>query len=196
MELSRFEDALTFAVRLHSGQFRKGTDIPYIAHLLGVTSIAMEYGATETEAIAAVLHDAAEDQGGQTILDEIERRFGEDVAAIVRGCSDTLETPKPAWFKRKKEHIRELSGSSPSILLVSAADKLYNSRAILTDYRVVGDALWSRFKGKKRGTLWYYRALVEAYRQAGAHPLLVDELDRVVSEIEHLVRERQVRDDL
>jgi GTP pyrophosphokinase len=196
MELSRFEDALTYATRLHSGQLRKGSDTPYIAHLLGVTSIVLEYGATETEAIAAVLHDAAEDQGGRRTLDEIRRRFGEEVAAIVLGCSDTLETPKPPWFKRKKEYIRAISGSSPSVLLVSAADKLYNARAILTDYRVLGDALWSRFKGKKRGTLWYYRSLVEAYREAGVHPLLVDELERVVSEIEHLVRERHVRDDL
>ena len=182
----QFEKALTLATRLHATQVRKGTTIPYIAHLLGVASIAMDYGADEEEAIAALLHDAAEDQGGEETLHRIEQRFGSRVAEIVAGCSDTFEFPKPAWRKRKEDYISRMATESASIRLVSAADKLHNARSILADYRVLGEELWSRFNGGKDGTLWYYRALVEAFRDAGTNPLLVNELDLVVSEIERL----------
>jgi GTP pyrophosphokinase len=185
----RFEQALTFATRLHAAQYRKGTDIPYVAHLLGVASIALDYGATEDEAIAALLHDAVEDQGdaGRT-LEEVRRRFGEGVATIVLGCSDADVIPKPPWRTRKEDYIAHLPGVGPSVCLVSAADKLHNARAILADYRVLGEALWDRFRGGKEGTLWYYRALVTAFRQSGTKPALIDELDLVVSELERLSR--------
>ena len=153
----RFEEALTFATRLHATQTRKGGDIPYIAHLLGVTSIALEYGATEDQAIAALLHDAMEDQGGRPTLEKIREKFGPEVADIVEHCSDsdvdTKTGRKKPWRQRKKTYIENLSGAPPSVLLVSAADKLHNARTILADYRVLGDDLWPRFNGKKKGTL-------------------------------------------
>ena len=182
---ARFEEALTYAARLHAGQLRKGTKIPYVAHLLSVASIALRHGADEDEAIAALLHDAVEDQGGAATREEIRRRFGENVARIVDGCTDTDVTPKPPWKPRKEAYIAHVREAPPSVRLVSAADKLDNARAILADYRLVGEALWKRFTGGKAGTLWYYRSLVRTFRETGSSPL-VDELDRVVSEIERL----------
>ena len=180
---SRFEAALIFATRLHATQVRKATHIPYIAHILAVTSIAIEHGANEDEAIAALLHDAVEDQGGQATAEEIRRRFGDTVAEIVLACSDTDVTPKPPWRERKAAYIAHARTASASVKLVSAADKLHNMRSILTDYRALGDALWDRFKGGKEGTLWYYRALVGALRDERI-AVLVDELERAVSELE------------
>ncbi len=184
---ARFEEALILAVRWHAGQVRKETTIPYIAHLLGVASLVLEQGADEDEAIAALLHDAVEDQGGAVALEEIRRRFGDRVAEIVAGCTDAWTTPKPPWRERKEAYIAHLRQASASVRLVSAADKLHNARSILADYRALGDALWSRFNGGKAGTLWYYRALVETLQAADPTPL-VEELDRVVSEIERLAR--------
>ena len=183
---AKFTEALIYATQLHATQVRKGSGVPYIAHLLGVASLALEYGATEEEAIAALLHDAIEDQGGAPIRAEIQRRFGETVAAIVEGCTDTDITPKPPWRDRKEAYIAHIATASASVRLVSAADKLYNAQSILKDYRQLGDDLWQRFTGKKEGTLWYYRSLVEAFRQADSNPL-IEELDRVVSELERLV---------
>jgi (p)ppGpp synthase/HD superfamily hydrolase len=180
-----FEEALVFATRLHREQMRKGTMIPYISHLLGVASIVLEHGGNEDEAIAALLHDAIEDQGGASTRQEIRRRFGDTVVAIVDGCTDAEVIPKPPWRMRKEAYIAHLAHASPSVRLVSAADKLHNARAILTDYRILGNALWRRFHGGKEGTLWYYRALVNAFRATGTTPL-IEELDRVVSEIERL----------
>lgn len=184
MNLSpRFEQALQYAVLVHAHQVRKGSGIPYIAHLLGVASIAFEYGAKEDEAIAALLHDAGEDAGGEGRIADIRLRFGDAVADIVEGCTDAVVIPKPPWRKRKEEYIAHVPSASASVRLVSASDKLHNSRAILSDLRQVGDQVWARFKGGKDGTLWYYRSLVTAFRQAGNSPL-VDELDRVVTELE------------
>jgi len=180
---SRFEEALQYAVVAHAGQMRKGSGVPYIAHLLGVASIALEYGANEDEAIGALLHDAAEDAGGRGRLEDIRQKFGDAVAAIVEGCTDTFETPKPEWRKRKEDYIAHIATASPSVRLVSAADKLHNARAILRDYRRVGEALWPRFNGGRDGTLWYYRALVTAFRAAGTNELM-EELGRVVGEVE------------
>lgn len=184
----RFNEALTFAADLHATQERKGSGVPYIAHLLGVSSIALEYGATEDEAIAALLHDAIEDRGGAATREEIRRRFGDRVTEIVDGCTDSDITPKPPWQKRKEAYIAHLPTASPSVILVSAADKLHNARSILQDYRILGEELWDRFKGGKAGTLWYYRALVEAFRKTPNSPFLIDELDRTVTEIDRLVR--------
>lgn len=187
MKLSeRFTDALVFATELHANQTRKGGGVPYIAHLMGVASIALEYGANEDEAIAALLHDAIEDQGGAATREEIRRRFGDTVTEIVDGCTDADTTPKPPWRQRKEAYIARLPKESASVHIVSAADKLYNARSVLTDYRLIGDAVWERFQGGKTGTLWYYRAVVEAFRATEPTPL-VDELERVVNELESLV---------
>lgn len=182
----RFTEALVFATQLHANQVRKGSGVPYISHLLGVASIALEYGANEDEAIAALLHDAVEDQGGAATREEIRRRFGDTVTAIVDGCTDSDTIPKPPWRQRKEAFIASIPAASPSVLLVSASDKLYNSRSILKDYRVLGESVWERFKGGKEGTLWYHRTLVEAYCKVSSSPL-IDELERVVSELEQLV---------
>lgn len=181
----KFTEALTFATELHATQKRKGSGVPYIAHLLGTASIALEYGSNETEAIAALLHDAIEDQGGAPTREAIRRRFGDAVTAIVDGCTDADTIPKPSWRQRKEAYIARIPTASASVLLVTAADKLYNARSVLKDYQVLGEELWQRFAGGKAGTLWYYRALVEALRTAASTPL-VEELDRVVTQIEQL----------
>ena len=181
----RFEEALTYAARLHREQVRKGSGVPYLSHLLSVAGIALEHGASEDEAIAALLHDAVEDQGGATTLAEIRRRFGDTVADIVAGCSDTDVVPKPPWRPRKEAYVAHLASASSSARLVSAADKLHNARSILTDYRRLGEGVWTRFAGGKEGTLWYYRAVVQAFRAYEPTPL-VDELERAVEEMERL----------
>jgi (p)ppGpp synthase/HD superfamily hydrolase len=179
----KFERALVYAARLHRDQYRKGTRIPYVTHLLAVASIVGENGGTEDEVVAALLHDAPEDQGGEAILEEIRARFGDEVAQIVDGCTDTYEDPKPPWRERKERYLAHLAGASGSVRLVSSADKLHNARAVLSDYRLLGEDLWSRFNGGKEGTLWYYRAIVDVLRIKNDSPT-VEELDRVVSEME------------
>ncbi len=189
---TRFEAALALAAWLHADQVRKGTRIPYIAHLLSVAGIALDYGADEDEAIAALLHDAVEDQGGDEVLGRIRGRFGSGVAAIVLACSDTTETPKPPWCERKKAYVAHIATASPSARLVSAADKLHNARSILADFDALEAEDWKRFTGGRDGTLWYYRALVDAFRAADepGEPSrvrlgsLIDELDRVVAAVE------------
>ena len=191
MKLSnKFEEALTYATGAHGNQMRKKTGIPYVAHILGVAAIALEYGANETEAIGALLHDTVEDCGGEERLRDIRERFGDDVAEIVDGCTDTYETPKPPWLERKRTYIEHLKDSDSSTRLVSASDKLHNTRAILAELRRSGLEVFERFAGKKDGTVWYYRTLVTAFRQHGEHADLIDELDRVVSEIEKFVPEQ------
>lgn len=182
----RFTDALTFATQLHANQIRKGSGVPYLAHLLGVTSIALEYGANEDEAIAALLHDAIEDQGGAATREEIRRRFGDTVTDIVDGCTDADTIPKPPWRQRKEAYIASIPTASTSVRLVSASDKLHNARSILNDYRRLGDSLWECFHGGKDGTLWYYRSVLEALLSTESTPL-VEELERVVDELEGLV---------
>ena len=183
----RFEDALTLAARLHAGQLRKGTRIPYVAHLLGVAGLALEHGADEDEAIAALLHDAVEDQDLRPA--ELRRRFGQRVTEIVLGCTDARARPKPPWRKRKERYLRHLTHASPSVRLVSGCDKLHNARAILGDYRAHGERLWKRFSGRREGTLWYYREVVRRLRAHRTTPL-VAELARVVAELEELVAAR------
>lgn len=186
MKLSpAFEDALIYATRIHGGQLRKKTQVPYIGHLLGVTAIALEYGANETEAIGALLHDAVEDGGGPDRQKQIEKRFGKEVAVIVDGCTDTDKTPKPPWRERKENYIAHLATASSSTRLVSASDKLHNARAIVHNLREEGEPVWDRFKAGKPGALWYYRALVTAFRQHGKSEL-IEELNRVVTEMEKL----------
>ncbi len=181
-----FDDALAFVARLHRDQFRKDTSIPYISHLMAVSSLVLEFGGTETEAIAGLLHDAIEDQGGDRIRKVIQRRYGDEVTAIVDACTDAETIPKPPWRERKEEYIEHLKSAPDSIRLVSGCDKLHNARAILLDYREHGEKLWSRFTGRKDGTLWYYDEIRKVLLVKGPKQL-AHELDRVVSEIEALV---------
>jgi len=182
---SRFEGALILATRLHINQVRKSTRIPYVAHLLAVTALVLEDGGDEDQAIAALLHDAVEDQGGIEILDDIGRRFGERVARIVEGCSDSFESPKPPWRERKENYLRHLRVADIDILRVSLADKLHNACSILRDLQQHGDVIWERFKGGEDGTIWYYRSLVDVFRNNDFSPM-VGELQRVINKIEGL----------
>ncbi|HTJ47202.1 MAG TPA: HD domain-containing protein [Kofleriaceae bacterium] len=188
MMTSRYSDALVYACDLHRAQTRKGTDVPYVAHLLAVSALALEHGADEDEAIAAVLHDAVEDQGGEPTEAAIRARFGDRVADIVMGCTDAVVVPKPPWRERKERYVAHVAHASPSIRLVSACDKLHNARSILGDYRVLGEALWPRFTGGRDGTLWYYRALLDAFRASSPSipSGLEAELERTVAELERL----------
>jgi (p)ppGpp synthase/HD superfamily hydrolase len=193
-----FENALAYAARLHAEQTRKGSDTPYISHLLAVTAIALDHGATENEAIAALLHDAVEDQGGQDTLEEIRRRFGDQVAEIVAACSDTDELPKPPWRDRKEAFVERLRTEPYSVRLVVAADKLHNVRDVLRNYRIHGDDLWSQFKGGRDGTLWYYRAVVGALTEAGNPEetelnAIIEEIGDTISLLEQAIAERSRR---
>ena len=182
----KFEEAMIYASHVRAGQKRKGIETPYITHLLAVSSIVGENGGTENAAVAALLHDAPEDQGGKERLEDIRARFGDEVAEIVAGCSDTFEQPKPKWKERKERYIERIREDSNSVRLVSAADKLHNARSVLSDYRKLGGTLWERFNGGREGTLWYYGALVEAFQETGTNPSIVGELDRVVGQLKRL----------
>ena len=179
----RFDTAIQLARTLHAKQVRKGGPIPYIAHLLGVTSLVLEDGGDEDEAIAALLHDAVEDQGGPDTLALIRRSFGDRVADIVEACSDTDVEPKPPWRERKESYIEHLSSAERSALRVSLADKLHNARSILFDLREVGGAVWDRFRtGSVADQLWYYEALADAFAQRRAGPM-AEELRQTVADI-------------
>ena len=184
----RFGDALRWAAELHGDQMRKGTTIPYVSHLLAVTALVLEHGADEDEAIAALLHDAVEDQGGASTLAEIRRRFGDRVAEIVAAVSDTDMVPKPPWRERKEGYLHHLAEptTTTSALLVAAADKLHNARSILADLEVQGDQLWSRFNAGPDDQLWYYRSLVDILSRRLPGPL-TDELANVVGELERAI---------
>lgn len=190
MLTDRFTRALALATELHAGQTRKGTQVPYVGHVLGVTSIALHFGADEDEAIAALLHDAVEDAptalGAAGARARIRDDFGTRVLEIVEGCTDTDVTPKPAWLERKKAYVAHVPEASASVVLVSASDKVHNAGAILSDFHVIGHDVWRRFNADAgmRGVIGYYRGLVGAYRATAHHPRLVDELDRVVSALE------------
>jgi (p)ppGpp synthase/HD superfamily hydrolase len=184
----RFHEALVFAAELHAGQIRKGSGVPYIAHLLAVTSLVLENGGSEDQAIAALLHDAVEDQGGADTRERIAQRFGETVARLVDGCTDTDLFPKPAWRARKQAYLEHLRLAGEDVRLISLSDKVHNARSILEDYRNQGNAVWERFKGGREGCLWYYHELAGIFAQLGPFPL-AHELSRVVAELERLTHE-------
>jgi (p)ppGpp synthase/HD superfamily hydrolase len=183
----RFLRAVTFAAEKHKGQTRKASTIPYIAHLMGVTSLVLEAGGDEDLAISALLHDVVEDCGGQPMLKEVRRRFGKRVAKVVDGCTDADTDPKPPWRERKEKYIRHLKSADADTRLVSAADKLNNVRSILSDYRAVGESVWSRFNGGRDGTLWYYRTLLEVFLQHERNRITRD-LELAVNDLESLAR--------
>ena len=176
----KYDEALLFASELHRDQVRKGTGIPYLSHLLSVSALVLKNGGDEEQAIAGLLHDAAEDQGGQPTLDEIDTRFGERVARMVLDCTDSLVDPKPPWRARKEAYVASIALKPLDSLLVSLADKTDNARAILGGYREIGDEVWNRFSGRKEGTIWYYRSLSELFSRRMPGPL-ADELARTVS---------------
>lgn len=163
MLTERFDEALAYASRIHRDQRRKGTNTPYLSHLLGTTAIALENGADEDQAIAALLHDAVEDQGGAARLDDIRARFGDRVAEIVAHCTDTDIEPKPPWRARKENYIASLADKPVASVAVSLADKTHNAGAIVADLAAHGDSVWARFTGGREGSLWYYRRLVTAF---------------------------------
>jgi (p)ppGpp synthase/HD superfamily hydrolase len=183
----RFEEAFRFAARKHAGQLRKGTAAPYISHLMGVAGLVLEAGGDEDLAIAALLHDVVEDCGGVPMLKEVRRSFGKRVAHVVEGCTQEMDLP---WRERRENYIKHLRTADADVHLVSAADKLHNSRHILTDYHEIGEAIWDRFNGKREGTLWYYQALLKEFRRRKPNRI-VNELGRVVDELKDLAKPRR-----
>jgi (p)ppGpp synthase/HD superfamily hydrolase len=181
-----FEEALQYAAALHRAQRRKGGDVPYVAHLLAVTAHVLEHGGDQDEAIAALLHDAVEDQGGASTRDEILQRFGARVCAIVDGCTDTDVTPKPPWRARKEAFLRRLTRADRSVALVVGCDKLHNLRSVVNEYRQAGEALWERFRGGREGSLWYYERVSELLADQLPATLLA-ELQRVYAELQSLL---------
>jgi len=187
---SHFERAFQFAAEKHAGQTRKASRIPYLAHLMGVASLVLEAGGDEDLAIAALLHDVVEDCGGAPMLKEVRRRFGTRVAKVVDGCTDADTYPKPPWRERKENYLRHLKKADADTRLVSAADKLNNVRSILADYRELGESVWSRFKGGRDGTLWYYRALLGEFLRRPPNRV-TRELALAVKELESAARLKQ-----
>jgi GTP pyrophosphokinase len=181
---ARLAEATEFALTIHADQLRKGSEVPYISHLLGVASLVLESGGDQDQAIAGLLHDAIEDQGAEQEA-VIKARFGARVAAIVRGCTDADTMPKPPWRARKEAYIAHLETAGPDIWLVSCADKLYNARAIVTDLRALGDAMFDRFTGGKDGTLWYYTKLADLFARVSPGSLSV-ELGETVADMARL----------
>lgn len=183
MLTERFDEALQLAASLHRGQVRKVSNIPYVAHLLAVTALVLEHGGDEDEAIAALLHDAVEDQGGIETARAIRTRFGDRVADCVLACSDSTDQEKEAWSLRKERYIASLAAKPADALLVTSCDKLHNARSILADMEEIGPAVFDRFTAKRDGTLWYYRALADELTRLRPGPLSA-RLDAAVTEIE------------
>ena len=182
---NRFTDAIDFALVAHCAQVRKGTRIPYLSHLLAVASLVIEHDGDEDAAIAAVLHDAPEDQGGRAMVEQIRARFGAGVADIVVACTDTFDMPKPEWPPRKTKYVEHLADdASLGVCLVSAADKLHNARAIVVDLRHLGASTWDRFNAPREDQLWYYKELLRIFKERLSDKyVLVAELDLAVAEM-------------
>ncbi len=185
--------AVDYARHLHIER-RKGTGIPYLAHLFGVASLVMGeaglsgFPVTEVMVIAALLHDAVEDHGGAARLEDIRMNFGTDVARMVEGLSDSLvadSNDKNPWEQRKREYIDRLRGEAADVRLISAADKLYNARSILEDYRLIGPEIWRRFNRPREKQIWYFEAILDEFKSSGPSHI-VDELERVVAELKQI----------
>lgn len=188
---TRLQSAFRYAAEKHEGQARKQTSVPYLSHLMAVASLVLEAGGDEEMAIAALLHDVVEDCGGMPRLREVRKLFGDRVATIVEGCTDSFVEPKLEWKQRKNDYLEHVTRADPETRLVSAADKLHNVRTILTDYRKDGEKIWERFSGKKDGTLWYYRALSDEFQRTSNR--LSRELAIAVSELEEAVSKNTPR---
>jgi (p)ppGpp synthase/HD superfamily hydrolase len=182
----RFDRALLYATHVHGGQVRKETEIPYVAHLLAVSATVLEYGGDEDQAIAGLLHDAVEDQGGEPRLNDIRNRFGGRVAVMVQACSDSMADtaagqPKEDWQVRKERYLRHLHTLDTDTLLVSLSDKVHNARSILRDSRKkeIGELVWQRFSQSKERTIWYYEQLAKTFKEV-LPGQLADELGDIV----------------
>lgn len=200
---SKFDEALAYASAIHREQKRKSSGAPYIGHLLAVAGTIIEYKGTEDEAIAGLLHDAMEDQA--IPKSEIAAKFGDTVANIVEACSDTIITPKPPWKERKLHHIATIEKASPSVLLVTAADKLSNMRSLLDDYRyarlskVARARFWEPFKGGRDGSMWYYREMASAIGHGCMRDLersfnilrVLEEYNRAIEDLEELLSKHE-----
>jgi GTP pyrophosphokinase len=186
----KFDQALAYTAVIHAGQVRHKTRMPALAHLMGVAGLALEYGANEQEAIAALLHDAVEDAGGEDRLKDIRARFGDNVADIVAGCTASAKKADAPWRDVKQKFITGLGKASSSVRLVAACDKLHNARALLRNLRVQGESLWRRYPDGKDGALWYFRSLTQAFKKHGPASI-GDELDRVIREIEVLASKKR-----
>ena len=185
----RYDRALLYATQVHGGQLRKATTVPYFAHLMAVSATVLEYGGDEDQAIAGLLHDAVEDQGGRPRLNDIRNRFGARVADMVLACSDNVAEggsgqPKQDWQTRKERYIKHLHDLDRDILLISLADKTHNARSILRDLRKdeIGASIWQRFSQPKERTLWYYEELAETFKQL-LPGQLANELADIVAEL-------------
>jgi len=185
----RLQRAFRYAAEKHAKQTRKQSAVPYISHLMAVASLVLEAGGDEDMAIAALLHDVVEDCGGMPRLREVRKHFGSRVANIVEGCTDSFGDPKPEWVERKRDYLREVKHANAATRLVSASDKLHNVRTILADYRQHGEAIWTRFTGKREGTLWYYRALSDEYQRRVPNRI-TRELEIAVAELELAVSKK------
>ena len=186
MLTDRFADAVRYAIELHRSQVRKATSIPYVTHLLSVCSLVLEDGGNEDEAIAALLHDGPEDQGGKAVLEEIRARFGDAVAEIVAGLSDAMPSPgeaKAPWRSRKEAYLRGLEDASASVLRVSLADKLHNARSIQVDLRADGEAVWDRFNAGRSEQAWYYGELLAIFERRLPGSRNLPQLRQVVLEL-------------
>ena len=188
---SRFLDAFALAFELHQNHNRKGSDIPYITHLMAVSSLVGEYGGTEDQMIAALLHDAIEDQGGPEAREKIRAHFNDHIVRLVDACTDTDEDPKPPWRHRKEKHLKSIESASDEVRLIIAADKLHNVRSIMIDLRERGQEVWSIFSGKRKGSLWYYREIVNALAHEWDHPILSALADDVqmLHDLDEMARE-------
>jgi len=180
-----FQQAFVYASDLHKDQYRKGSEIPYLTHLMTVAALVLENGGDENQAIAALLHDAVEDQGGIQTLNEIKEKFGPYVAELVDGCTDAYTQPKPPWKARKTAYLEKLQNADHTILLISLADKVHNARSILLDLQSGDRSIWDKFTGGKGGSIWYYQRLAEIFDRSPFLNLkqelryLVDEITKI-----------------
>ena len=181
----KLQEAFRYAAEKHEGQTRKQTAVPYLSHLMAVTSLVLEAGGDEEMAIAALLHDVVEDCGGMPRLREIHRAFGKRVARIVEGCTDSFVNPKLPWMVRKADYLKRLKHHDAETRLVSASDKLHNVRTVISDYRKNGESIWKRFNGGRDGTLWYYRALNHEFQRRKQNRI-TRELAIAVAELERV----------
>lgn len=182
----RLVEAFALACELHADQKRKGTDIPYVTHLMATAALVGEYGGDENQIVAALLHDAVEDAGGLPILERIREAFGPLVAQYVSACSDAFSRPKPPWEERKRAFLSKIPQAAPEVRLIVAADKLHNARCTLNDLVEKGPQIWERFGGRRDGTLWYYNEIIAALGRGWDHPLL-RQLSATVEELAHIV---------
>lgn len=188
-DLDKYLEAYVYSFELHKKQTRKGSNIPYFTHLSSVSNLIIENNGTTTQAIAGLLHDAVEDQGGIKTLKEIRTKFGSKVATIVKECSDSVVEPKPPWSERKKKYISDIKKKTQSSMFVSLCDKLHNGTCIVNDHKRVGKKLWKRFSASPKDVAWYYESLYKEFnKHLKGHRVLKDNYSLVVKEIKKIAK--------